>query len=170
MPRSRTIAPVMVGVPASLFLLAACLSARGFREPGRARTPSAGGVITERQVTNGLTFLTLHTGQQVELDERVAQPLQVPARQPNVDDLLFYGSEADGAWYEAVPSGGSEADCYYLIGPARDDGGHILTEYGLRLPKAPHFDPGKAARRGASTTPKEAAASVSRPMVSSRRT
>lgn len=33
-------------------------------------------------------------------------------------------------------------DGYYLDEPARDDGSHIVFRSGLRLPKAPEFDPG----------------------------
>jgi hypothetical protein len=32
--------------------------------------------------------------------------------------------------------------CHVLNEPAIDDGGHILFDFGLRLPKAPDFDPG----------------------------
>ena len=56
------------------------------------------------------------------------------------DELLLMGSSDSGDAYVTL---GTVLDaCYILEEPAVDDGTHLVFDFGLRLPKAPGFDPG----------------------------
>jgi len=61
-----------------------------------------------------------------------------------IGDLLLAGSTTDGRWlaFLAPANGSLPSDCYAVHGYATDEGDWIQTDIGLRLRKAPDFDPG----------------------------
>lgn len=85
--------------------------------------------------------VTLTRGEEVavgtaSLDEGSIQP----------DDLLILATSPSGAGGPATLNTYVTLRLstvgYYLEEPARDDGSHIVFRSGLRLPKAPEFEPG----------------------------
>lgn len=101
----------------------------------------SGVVESAEEMEGGGWRVTLTRGEEVavgtaSLDEGLIEP----------DDLLILATSPSGAdapatlnTYVTLRLG---ADGYYLQEPARDDGSHIVFRSGLRLPKAPEFDPG----------------------------
>lgn len=54
-------------------------------------------------------------------------------------DLILVGTTGSAVGYATTRQRDA---CYVLNEPAVDDGTHIVFDFGLRLPKAPGFDPG----------------------------
>jgi hypothetical protein len=60
------------------------------------------------------------------------------------DQLLLGGTDQAGDWFAIVPPAGRTdlpPDCFGLLAWGTDEGDSILTDVGLRLPKAADFDP-----------------------------
>jgi hypothetical protein len=63
---------------------------------------------------------------------------------PDEGFLLLYGTEPDGVWLWAGPLRDDPVtgrQCAYMEGRALEEQDSIVFEIGLRLPKAPDFDP-----------------------------
>jgi len=101
------------------------------------------GVVQSVEEMAGGWRVALTNGEEVAVG--TSSPLHGGRIEPG--DLLVLatspGVEADGLTtlntYATLRLG---PDGYYLDEPARDDSSHIVFRSGLRLPKAPEFDPG----------------------------
>jgi len=114
------------------------------RDPDVVRTPElAAEIVTRTNLAGGAIELTPADGEALQLDRTAALNLR-PGTDPNEGDLLLYGTEPDGPWFWSGPlldDSVTESQCATIAGPAIEQGDSILFEIGLRLPKAPDFDP-----------------------------
>jgi hypothetical protein len=130
----------------NLLLVAAALTLTACHAPGPLPTdnpthvydPEVVGVIASiREIEGGVTVV-LDDGRNV----RIATGTPSIAGRISEGDLLFYGEEDGKAWYgTATPR---DEPCFKLEGTAIDEGRLIRFSSGIRLPKAPDFDPGVA--------------------------
>ena len=111
-------------------------------------TPEVAGVVasTEWVELNVVSRFVLEDGTFVDariLDKTETTIVYQAGR--TIGDLLLAGSTADGQWLAFVAPAGRDDlpdDCYAVDGYATDEGDWIQTDIGLRLRKAPDFDPG----------------------------
>lgn len=64
--------------------------------------------------------------------------------EPQVGDLLLYGEEPEGPWFwsgQLRDDPVTDGTCTLIEGRAVEQGNSIVFEIGLRLPRAPDFDP-----------------------------
>jgi hypothetical protein len=119
-------------------VLAGCLP-EAISTPSTIYEPTVVGVIESvTELEGGGAVVELSTGDEITLG--AGAPIFGPG--PNVGELFLYGHDAAGHWYATLRD--SEGECFALNQPALDDGGHIVFEFGLRLPKRADFDPGPA--------------------------
>lgn len=106
--------------------------------PDRVYDPELVGVITSIQEVEGGVNVALDDGESV----RIATGTPSIAGRISKGDLLFYGERDGRAWYATAYPG--DETCFVLQESAIDEDALIRFSSGLRLPKAPDFDPGIA--------------------------
>lgn len=108
-------------------------------------TPEIAGVVVETRGTNSASLYQLANGQRFTIDITNSKVIVYGGGPPDVGDLLLGGTGPDGAWvarlHKDVATGGSP-DCFVLGSFGTDHRDTIEMDVGLRLPKAPQFDPG----------------------------
>ncbi len=125
---------------AAVLLLAGCGSRTYY-------TPEiAGVVLSTGSADAGLTRFNLIDGRSFTANELDGATVVYRAGEA-VGDLLLGGTGPDGPWVALLaPATLTRSDlpagCYALNGYGSDDGDWILMDVGLRLGKAPGFDPG----------------------------
>jgi len=147
---ARTRIPLRrAAVVLAMSVLAATACDTGVDIPDLVREPQiVGEVLTREPVVdqgpNERRYLyELAGGDTVDLDLNSA--LRVgdgPA--PDEGFLVLYGTEPDGPWFWSGPlldDSVTGRQCATIGGPALEEGASIVFEIGLRLPKAPDFDP-----------------------------
>jgi len=103
------------------------------------RDPSIVGVVQSIEfVGPRAATITLAKGESVQIDFEAAERLVAGA--PSEGDLLFYGSDAAGAWYVALPPSGDTFRIFTNL--VATDAGTITFEFDLRLPLAPNYREG----------------------------
>ncbi|MDQ4107784.1 MAG: hypothetical protein M3138_03125 [Actinomycetota bacterium] len=146
-PGQRAVArrpPRPLTLAVALFMLLGNACETGVDIPDVVREPEITGEIAVREFVDG-SVVEVETVQ----GEQVRIELNRTARiggstDPDEGDLLLYGTEPDGPWFWSGPllddprTGGN---CAELMAPALEDGNFIVFEIGVRLPKAPDFDP-----------------------------
>jgi len=138
-----------------LRLVAYGLLAGGVLACGLGRTvpgpyiPEVVGVVTATELVEGnLTRFSLENGQSFTVDQLDGNALTtVYGAGGGVDDLLLGGTDSGKPWLALVRRGAlTRSDlpdgCYALEDWGTDDGVWIQADSGLRLRKAPDFDPG----------------------------
>lgn len=109
-------------------------------------TPEVAGVVVGREGgAGGTATWELATGQTYSLEMTSSDVIEGQGGSPDVGDLLLGGTGPDGAWVASLfeqTGAGTPPDCYALHSFGTDRGEWIETDVGLRLPKAPEFDPG----------------------------
>lgn len=148
MRRGRPVATKMspiratIAFAALLFVASGCDT--GVDIPDVVREPEIAGEIERRaDLPDGPLRLTVVGGAEIELDRMTATNLR-PGTDPNEGDLFLYGTEPDGPWFWSGPLLDDRVagrQCAGIAGPALEEGDAIVFEIGLRLPKAPDFDP-----------------------------
>ena len=98
---------------------------------------TASGVVEAvEEIEGGGLRLSLASGESIDLFPG-AVPLYGEIILPG--ELILVGTTGSAVAYATA----RERDpCYVLNQPALDDGAHVVFGFGLRLPKAPAFDPG----------------------------
>jgi hypothetical protein len=83
--------------------------------------------------------LTLATGDRIDVDLAVDSALK--GSDPDVGDLLFYGTHPELWFYAQRP--GSDPNCYLIQAlVAEETNSELWFDFGLILPKAQDFDRG----------------------------
>ena len=141
-----------VGIPLRrplLVLVGVALAGCGLfpRQVPGPYTPEVAGVVVAIEPTDtNLTRFTLDNGRMFSASVLDATAtIFVYRRGGGVGDLLLAGSGPDRPWLAFLaPAGRSDlpVDCYAVYGFGTDEGEWIQTDIGLRLRKAPEFDPG----------------------------
>ena len=126
-----------------LLVLGTILLQRG---PGPYTPDVAGVVVSTEAVEGNLTAFHLANGQTVTASTRDERTL-VGGYGPGIGDLLLSGMGPNGRWLaRAYPGAQVRSDlppgCYKVDSDGTDQGDWIQTDVGLRLRKAPDFDPG----------------------------
>ncbi|MGI8658586.1 MAG: hypothetical protein ACR2K4_07445 [Candidatus Limnocylindria bacterium] len=149
-PRDRAVVHLSSpsSLPILLLLLALTACKTGVEIPDIVREPEVVGTVVEvsfpgaEAPAESRALHELADGQVIEIERNSAIALRGP--DPQVGDLLLYGTQPDGTWFWSGPllddprSGG---ECAEIMAPALDEGDSIVFEIGLRLPKADGFDP-----------------------------
>jgi hypothetical protein len=111
--------------------------------------PEVVGVVTSTELVEGnLTRFNLANGQSFTVNELDGKALTtVYGAGGGAGDLLLGGTVSGHPWLAVVRPGTlTRSDlpdgCYALTGWGTDEGDWIQTDMGLRLRKAPDFDPG----------------------------
>ena len=131
-----------LAVAAAVSLLASC-QFHGAREPN-----VIGVVASVELLPDNRLAVTVESGTRIEIDRNRDHNLTSNvAGGPDPGQLLLYGDEAFGGrwWVVAYPATGG---CYLVYASGVDDGDHVKMDFGVRLPKAPAFDPGVSGRDG----------------------
>jgi hypothetical protein len=112
----------------------------GMDRPADVFEPTEIGVIDSIDGIRNMQFaLRLEDGTNLDVD--LAEGTYEPAsRTPNVGDLFVYVEDVGGQPWMLAVSG--QGNCFMIQAPAIDEGGYLVFESGLRLPKASDFDPG----------------------------
>lgn len=119
----------------SALLLVTLAAVSGYQT---ARDPDTVGVVAARErVAVRTDRYTLSDGRQLDIDYNASR--QLVGTGGEVGDLLLVGRDAQGVWYGGLRG---EAGCYVLDSYGTDEGMFIVFPSGIRLPKAPDFDPG----------------------------
>jgi hypothetical protein len=119
------------------FAAAACT---GVDRPDTIFEPTTVGVIASIEGIRDMRFaIELDDGTRLEVDLS-AGTYEPASRTPNPGDLFVYVEDVGGEPWVLVLSG--QADCFMIQGQALDEGGHLIFESGLRLPKAADYDAG----------------------------
>ncbi len=127
-----------------LLVLGTILLQRG---PG-PYTPDVAGVVVSGQIVEGnLTEFHLANGKTVTANMLDGRTVINGGIGPGVGDLLLSGTRPNGRWVARAYPGtriSSElpSGCYVVASRGTDQGDWIQTDVGLRLRKAPDFDPG----------------------------
>jgi hypothetical protein len=102
------------------------------------RDPQVVGVVETSDRVSPRTYrYALTGGRALEIDyDKTRELFPGPGLDPG--DLLLYGVDDNGPWYEAVDR---EGDCFALYSRGTDAGNFIIFAGNLRLPKAANFDP-----------------------------
>lgn len=107
--------------------------------PSAIYEPTVVGVVDHwEEIESGGLLVTFIDGRQVTT--AVGANVIVGRNLPIQTDLLLLDSQDRAPWFAAIRD--TDLGCYALDEPAVDDGTHILFDIGLRLRKAPGFDPG----------------------------
>jgi hypothetical protein len=102
------------------------------------RDPQVVGVVESSARVSPRTYRhELKGGRALEIDYNRTREL-FPGPVLDSGDLLLYGVDDKGPWYEAMDR---EGDCFALYSRGTDAGDFIIFAGNLRLPKAPDFDP-----------------------------
>lgn len=103
--------------------------------------PSVAGVVAAeatRLMGEGSRWeYRLENGESVTIDYDIAEPLPNSSSTGEKGSLLVYGTTDEQPWYFGMSE--LKAGCFALSDKARDEGGAILFDNGLRLPKASDF-------------------------------
>ena len=112
-------------------------------------TPEVAGIVTSvERVQGNLKQLNLANGQSFTVNDLDGSALTtVYGNGGDAGDLLLAGTVSGHPWLAAVRLGTLVSSylpdgCYALDGWGTDEGDWIQTDVGLRLRKAPNFDPG----------------------------
>jgi hypothetical protein len=99
-------------------------------------TPDFAGVVRHNENQPNRTHVfTMTDGRVFEVDLE-SRPIVYGAGLPNARELLLAG-EVPKPWVARLPG---REPCFEIGGSGREDGNHIATAAGLRLPKAANFD------------------------------
>ena len=129
---SKVVARFVVAVLLAV-IVAACLGTP-------MRTPDVVGVVVDVTELDGPPRrFSLEGGDFVDLDFPGTEPLAGSRGGLEPGTLLLAGEDQGSAWYLSMTL---RTDCFQLDSYGSDAGDAIDFDNGLRLPKAPGFDPG----------------------------
>ena len=135
----RAVTPVARLPPATLFAVVLAVIATACFGTS-TRTPDVVGVVVEVTELDGPPRrFTFEGGHSVELHFPGTDPLARSQGGLQPGSLLLAGDAQGRAWYMSLTADG---DCFIMDSYGSDAGEAIDFDNGLRLPKAPGFDPG----------------------------
>jgi hypothetical protein len=117
-------------------LLAGCPGTAARRPNVVYELTDTGIVVSVEELDGGGLRVALARGESIQL---LPSATDLHGELVSPDELILIGTHESAIGYATTYA---SDECYILNEPAFDDGTHILFDFGLRLPKAPLFDPG----------------------------